>query len=199
MHYETPSAPPSEEGETGEVRPRCLSAASLAAGPVNLSQRGHAPLPTFLVVQQESRSPAGASPGNLHPTNLRSISSAVIPTTATNLLRELNPDTNVTCRLGTFSVSATYSSRHSFALLSTGGAARRIFSASPCRPTTSVFFAPGWTYNDSTTPSPDSVNQELTSTTSSAAESGRSPAAAPAPGSPAARRWGKGRRRRWVE
>ncbi len=35
-----PSAPPSEEGLPGEVRPRCPSAASLAAGPANLSNEG---------------------------------------------------------------------------------------------------------------------------------------------------------------
>ncbi len=35
-----PSDPPSEEGSPGEVRSRCPSAASLATGPENLSQRG---------------------------------------------------------------------------------------------------------------------------------------------------------------
>ena len=35
-----PSAPPSEEGLPGEVRPRCPSGASLAADPAKLSQRG---------------------------------------------------------------------------------------------------------------------------------------------------------------
>ena len=51
-----PSGPPREEGEPGEVRPRCLSAASLAAGPASLSNEGTllCPLPD---VHQESRSP----------------------------------------------------------------------------------------------------------------------------------------------
>jgi hypothetical protein len=73
-----PSDPPSEEGSPGKVRSRCPTTAvfwpaSLATGPAGLPQRGQSDAVRpgrrarffgyFLAAQQESISPAGASPG----------------------------------------------------------------------------------------------------------------------------------------
>ena len=94
-----------------------------------------------------SRLPVGATKPSAHvgSTTRRqarcrtSAGSGVPPApTFTRLARDVSPLTRCTRDFGTSSRSARKASRQALALPSTGGAARRIFSASPCRPTTSV-------------------------------------------------------------
>src|SRR5438094_5602473 len=59
--------------------------------------------------------------------------------------RDDSPRTIVTLRNGTSKASERKRSNSAYALPSTGGAARRIFNASPCHPATSVRLAPGCT------------------------------------------------------
>src|SRR5712691_10005198 len=69
------------------------------------------------------------------------------PRTATVLRRPLAPDAIVTAALGTPSSVATKRSSAAFAAPSAGGAAIRIFTASPCTPTTAVARARGTTWS----------------------------------------------------
>ena len=64
------------------------------------------------------------------------------PSMRTIFRRDVSPRSSVTLRSGTPNASARKRSSSAFALPSTGGAARRILSASPCAPATSVRFAP---------------------------------------------------------
>lgn len=69
--------------------------------------------------------------------------STLLPEMATRLCRDWPPCLSSTLRSGTSKRSAMKRSKASFARPSMGGAARRIFKASPCSPAISLRFAPG--------------------------------------------------------
>src|ERR1700730_8552737 len=82
-----------------------------------------------------------------------STSSTSIPATRKRLRRDRPPETSSTSRSFTPSASAMSAAAAALALPSTGGAATLSFSESPCRPTTALRPAPGWTCTRSTTAS----------------------------------------------
>ena len=69
----------------------------------------------------------------------------VLPVTATTLWRDCPPCLSSTWRSGTPNNSAMSFNKASLARPSTGGAASRSLSASPCKPAIPLRFAPGWT------------------------------------------------------
>ena len=82
-----------------------------------------------------------------------------LPVTFTILWRDCPPRNNSTPLSDTPNLSAIKLSSASFALPSTGGAASRILSASPCKPATSVRLAPGCTCSTNTRESPSCLYQ----------------------------------------
>ncbi len=71
--------------------------------------------------------------------------SRLTPVISTIFRRPVPPAATLTLLLGRFNFEARNSINSAFAALSTGGAATRIFQASPCMPTTPVFDARGCT------------------------------------------------------
>src|SRR5688572_29493458 len=68
---------------------------------------------------------------------------SVTPSSSTTFVRELEPAIILTLRTGIPKVAASSSTNESLAAPSTGGAVRRTFKASPCRPTIPLFDARG--------------------------------------------------------
>ena len=62
------------------------------------------------------------------------------------LCRDFSPRMKVTCRSGILNCVAMNCNSAALARPSIGGTASFIFSALPCKPTTSFNFAPGWMY-----------------------------------------------------
>src|SRR5687768_12174176 len=87
------------------------------------------------------------------------MASIATPSTSTSLLRLASPPAMRTAERGTSSRPASSLTSASLAAPSTGGAARRTFSASPWRPTTSLRDARGCTRTENRTLSPRCVTE----------------------------------------